>query len=381
MRITFEKVFKKIAAKYLCKKYGFKEVRATFFANFIYDDWIRQDPKTDLTLKQKMWLYKNGFVFSRYYQYGLTEDNIHEYLSDFDFWRIMPLTNSFNRWIDDKLTMRYTLAPFKEHLPEYYMSIDKKGVKSVLMDSPENIAFDDDYLINLGKEKKIIAMKPNAGTEGKGFIKYTYENEKFYFNDVELTPDEIRDFYKNVKDYIVTEYIVQCREHAELCDQSPCTLRVISMKDGEKDPVIIYAYARFGTSSSGAVSNMCAGGVGIGYDSYTGDYYDKFLYRVGNDVRFYDEHPETKISLKGKKLPNYELVRDKVIQMHKYMSSLEYLGFDIIVTDNGFKICEINSAPNLADNQTLSYPVYTNKEVAEFFDKRLKGKRRNEKKN
>ena len=41
-------------------------------------------------------------------------------------------------------------------------------------------------------------------------------------------------------------------------------------------------------------------------------------------------------------VPNWELMKKGVIDICRFMPELEYLGFDIAITDDGFKIIEIN---------------------------------------
>lgn len=373
---VFEKIIKKVLCIYYIKRYGFKHIRAVSWVNLIYNDWLKKNPNSDLPLKTKLWLTKNGFGFSRYKMQSLTKNNISLFLSDFDYWRIMPIDCRFYHWINDKLTIRYILSEFKEFLPEYYCNLDKNGNIILLPDSPLKIV-EDNYLIELVKIKKIIAMKPTAGAEGLGFIKFTYESGSFFINDIKMEEDELISFFKSLKNYLVTEYIIQCKEHAKVCSLSACTLRINTIKEVGEYPFILHSFARFGTKKSGAVSNLMSGGVSIGYDSDTGLYSDTFLSACGQKIEFFKEHPDSHISLKGETLPNYRLIKEKILEIHNYLSQIPYMGFDVIVTDNGFKICEINSAPSVSYSQMMCYPIYTNKKAAAFFDKRLKGKRRN----
>ena len=69
--------------------------------------------------------------------YGLRENKIADYLSDYDYYRIWPL-NSWNRiWINDKLTLKYMLADteYSDFMPKYYYYMTPKGLKK-LLDAP-----------------------------------------------------------------------------------------------------------------------------------------------------------------------------------------------------------------------------------------------------
>ena len=50
------------------------------------------------------------------------------------------------------------------------------------------------------------------------------------------------------------------------------------------------------------------------------------------------------------------------------MSSLDYLGLDIIITEDGMKLCEINSHPAMDDEQVMCWPTLSKENAREFFD-------------
>lgn len=56
--------------------------------------------------------------------------------------------------------------------------------------------------------------------------------------------------------------------------------------------------------------------------------------------------------------------------MHEYMGELEYLGFDVIVTDDGFKICEVNSHSGIRAVQRYM-PFLQDVKCREYFKKYL----------
>ncbi len=367
----------RLYSKYLVKRYGFKMIRAKSWANMVLNDWVWRNPKTNIPFKKKLWLTKNGFGFSRLKMQGLTPENCKYFLSDFDYWRMMPLDCDYYHLINDKLSLRYVLEKFKEFLPEYYCSIDKHGGIHLLPDAPSSLYNSNDFFLKLAQIKSDIAMKPTAGAEGKGFFRYQYHSGKYFLNGKEKSENEVRSFFKSLKGYLLTEYVHQCDEHDMICSLSACALRINSIKEDNEKPFLMHSFARFGTKESGAVSNLMSGGVSIAYDSYTGYYSDKFLYAYKQNIKWLDRHPDSNISLKGKQLTNWELIRDKLIEIHEYLSVFPYMGFDVIVTNDGFKICEINSAPSVSYGQAMCYPIYKNEKAAAFFNKRLKGKRCN----
>ena len=137
---------------------------------------------------------------------------------------------------------------------------------------------------------------------------------------------------------------------------------------------IIASYARFGTCKSNGASNLSSGGVGIPYNFNNGIFGDNFyqhLKYADNGSLTSAVHPDTKVSLRGEKLPHWETVRDVVYSVCDYFSSLEYFGFDIMITEEGVKICEINTLPDLSDSQMICGPIFTNKKAAQYFNRKF----------
>ena len=122
---------------------------------------------------------------------------------------------------------------------------------------------------------------------------------------------------------------------------------------------------------------MHAGAVAISYDSDSGYYGNEyFRYRgfaEGGETRF-NEHPDSKIVLKGKKLPKYEKVKDVVLTACSYLSSLDYFGVDVVITDDDVKILEINSLPAISTPQVVTGPIFSIPEAKSFFENKCKQK-------
>lgn len=344
---------------------------------------------SDIPLEKRVWALKNGFIPDRLLVYSLTDENKDHFLSDVDYQRMHPLNNHFAFWINDKLTLKYILnTPLRlsngrtiNVMPEYYLYIENDGRYSYLMDSPSQISQGENYIINLLNQKKDLALKPNNGAGGKGFFHFAFHNNIFEVNNTPATLEEIKKIISDLKGYIVTEYIKQHEALNKIWSNSTCTLRIIVCRDQENkfeksvdDLHIIASYARFGTSKSGGTSNLSSAGVGVPFNFETGEL-NGLLYRYKteypNEEIILDRHPDTKINLNGFVLPNYELVKETVYSICQFLSSLDYFGFDIIITEEGLKICEINSLPSLDYEQIMQTPVWLNKEASNFFSKHL----------
>ena len=85
----------------------------------------------------------------------------------------------------------------------------------------------------------------------------------------------------------------------------------------------------------------------------------------------WNAHPDTGYVLKGKKLPFWEEVKDAVYSACAYLSSLEYFGGDVVVSEEGVQILEINSLPAISSPQGLQGGIYNDLNAEKFFKKKL----------
>lgn len=322
---------------------------------------------------------KHGFYPGRVTLYGLNEDNWQDYLPDFNYFMLHPMNNHFLKWLD-KTTLKYVLNSngCESTMPEYYLYVENDDSYTYLMDAPEHIAKDGDYILNLLRWKGTLAMKPNSGTSGGfGFIKLELRDGELFENNKQIDMARLEEIKNNMRNYIVTEYARQHRELAKIWPDSECTLRVIMVKNPKTD---IYgqatwscavSYARFGTSVNGGASNLSSGGIGIGFDFETGLYND-FAIRYkrfcpdGNTLL--DRHPDTGVIWQGEGLPNWGYVKGKIQDICDHISSLDYLGLDIIITEDGMKLCEINSHPAMDYEQIMCGPMLKKEKIKTFFE-------------
>lgn len=334
---------------------------------------------TRYTDSEQQWAMERGFVPDKIGIFGLNDSNYHEYLSDFDYLMMHPLNNHFAFWINDKLTLKYMLdsTALKSIMPKYYLYIENDGHYSYLMDAPLAIPKNKSFIWNLLQEKRVLAIKLNRGERGVGFMKVELQLDGTIEINGKTTSKEEFDYIVNNKlnGYIVTEYIYQNKELDKIWDKSSCALRIILCKIQEdKFAPPKYrcstAYARFGTKQSGGTCNLSQGGVGVPFDFGSGRLHENGIkYKVFcPDGKYqFSKHPDTGFVFKDYVLPNYDKVRRAVLDTCNYLSSLDYFGFDVMLTENGVKFCEINSLPAYDYEQLMCGPGLKDSELREFF--------------
>ena len=335
--------------------------------------WLRsavQEYKTSsLTSKEKRWALNRGFYPWRIAQYGLNDENYINCLSDRDYKFLFPMNTKYSMWIDNKLTMKYILKPFDEHMSKYYFHLLKERNCHVmrLMDCPMKYSADYEGILRLLEEKQVLAGKPSGGTYGIGFCKFEYKDGKYYVNNEEKNRVKMIEFFHSLKDYIIIEYIIMHQEIGRLNPGSLNTIRVMLINEDGNNPYIASSFMRIGTKQSGIVDNTAQGGMFCKVDVKTGKFYDGE--KIDNHVISPSpKHPDTGELIEGV-IPNWELVKEKLIEIASYMPQLEWMGFDVAITQDGFNIIEINSHQGLHRYHT--YP----QDVKSYFMRKLKEKK------
>ena len=131
------------------------------------------------------------------------------------------------------------------------------------------------------------------------------------------------------------------------------------------------SFARFGTSVSGGASNLSSGGIGVGFDFETGkckDFGVRYKKFCPDGEWIHTEHPDTHVIWKDTVLPNWTVVRNKIQRVCEHISSLDYLGLDVIITPEGCKFCEINTHPAADYAQIMSAPILADAKARAFYE-------------
>lgn len=354
----------------ILRRYTFALIaRHKGFVNFMYRNWLR-GLKEDNALrctssKEKRWAHKRGFYSYRIKQYGLTEENYRQFLSDYAYKRMRPLNNRYRKWFWDKLLTYYVLESFPGYMPVYYArSIKRNGEKNMvpfLSNEEDEKQFD---VIDLLRREKRLAVKPAVGSHGKGFHKLEYDpEEKQFLMDGRVVDEaQIKKFTSTLEQgSIVSEYVEMHDDLKRIYDKVVCTIRIMSIQNHTGSPVK-HAYLRIGTSSTGRTDNLASGGIVAPVDIQTGQLGKA---EILIDHQFYPcpTHPDTGAEIQGR-IPHWQAIRTAVEDLCRHLCVLEYLGFDIAVTQDGFKILEINTHQDLH-----KYPDYP-QEVKDYLDRK-----------
>ena len=350
--------------KHFCRP-GIRPYMQKLWMRSVWDDFLHTK---STNIFQKIWCWRHGFQSFRIQQYGLTKENYKNFLSDYQYHWLNRINNGYQIWINDKTTTRYVMEPYKQYLAKYYYDIIKMSGETcikALQDIPEGFEPSFDGIFKLLRQEKLLALKPSSGTHGDGFYRMEYADGKYLINGKEMTEDEIVGMISGFKSvYVITEYLFMHHELKKIYPNAVNTIRVAVVNQSAYEPKIMQTYMRIGSSKSGFTDNVGYGGICAKIDTATGRYYCP---QQIHDHVFTPcpKHPDTGVEIEGI-VPNWDYMCEGVLNICRFMPELEYLGFDIAITDDGFKIIEINI------HQDLHKVAEHSPEFKQFYQDKLK---------
>lgn len=303
------------------------------------------------------WAIRRGFTKEMVEICEITVENHHEFISDREHNSRWPFNYPYNGAVSDKLGLIRILHQYRECMPEYYFFIDESGFLP-LWDVPNKNSMKTregvNAFVNLLDEKKILVIKPTHSEVGYGFMVAKRMDNGYSINNSPCSLDEMKKIISGAHNTIVTEYVIQHQYARNICPTSLNTIRMLGVWNGEKKEFeIVRSFHRFGCKGN-VVDNVGSGnGILVFVDPETG-----ILENVGllnenhqGDKLIYDvKHPDSGIKLSGMQIPGYLEMKKKVLQILNDNSYLRYVGFDVAITDDGFRIIEANgsSTPSAA---------------------------------
>lgn len=189
------------------------------------------------------------------------------------------------------------------------------------------------------KHKEII-VKPSNGALGSGIYKLR--------SDEKREIDTLKNKISGGQKLILEQVIVEHPDVARLNPTSVNTVRVITMIDFKGDVHILNTVAMLG-ADKGCVSNTHSGGVLCHIDTESG-----IIDFKGSDVNgnVYLRHPVSNIILPGYQMPNWNGMLEYVRELAMVVPSARYIGWDIVILEDGYDVIEGNIHPGQGHQAT-----------------------------
>jgi len=297
----------------------------------------------DLQPLSKKYGISRAYLFAEAaYCYVFHGSSAHEYIN-FEFYKLsdrerrkfvtMRSAAQLEKLLNDRQYTKY--FDDKKLFNEYFRSF-------IYRDWIYSPNMRDDEIINFIKIKRKVIVKPNSESQGRGVFVVTTEED--HLANVHKLVEEIKR-----KNCLIEEFIEQHPEVSLLNPSSVNSIRVYTLIDSMGRSHVIFAAIRVG-SSNGHVDNYHSGGV-----AYPIDLEDGVVNGFGRDLKNnpYLYHPSTGVQMIGYKIPNWNIVKETVLEASLLIPQCRYIGWDVAITKSGCELIEGNSNPGPELLQTL----------------------------
>lgn len=332
---------------------------------------------SNVPLLYRVWAVLHGFNPENAWFKGINYSNKANYLKDYTYYKNTPYNNPKYRYMVSKGRFRDTLKDFPENLPKYYAVIKNNSIE------PKD-AWRYPYecngaaVISLLEEEKALAFKRIRGRAGIGFIVGRYQkNDRFTFNDVPYNCQEAEKYISSLDGYIVSEFVQQCSLYEKIWSKTTHTLRIQTSNVMKGKAEAVFAFLRFGSSKAlYFVSHVISPGIYTAYiDVKTGEVKTVITADEKGKAVHVTEHPDTGVNMLCP-VPHWDLIVSKCIEMHdKKLSNLSWLGWDIVITDDGFRILEINTLSGVVGVEAFD-PILGSEKLKPHFRKLIYEKKK-----
>lgn len=314
---------------------------------------------------RRLRLWRHGFLGESHLLYNLASNDRRLYVSDYARYVRSPMINfgGGNAVLNDKLIFYYAMVSLSAPVPAVYGIVDR-GVTWI--DPPPG--FDtSNGVVGLLRSGQESVLKPVDGGMGRDVHVISLDDGKMRIGDREVDEAFIVGALK--PGMLIQQRVRQGDYARRIFPGSTNTLRVLTMWDYARDePFIAHAIHRFGTARSLPVDNWSRGGLNVAVDAETGELSRAVTFAHSGGLEWHTRHPDTNAPLSGLFIPHWRTMVDELLRISRALPRLRYVGWDVLIGDEGFYLIEGNSYPELGVHQ-VHKPLLSDPRVRAFYQR------------
>lgn len=313
-------------------------------------------------LRTRLDLWRRGFRGWTYFYYELYKNDVNDYLPDSALHKLQLLNGYVGRSIfRNKLLFELF---FKEHLS--VVPTLGWGNNGHIYTRTGEAASSDLLLEWLRSNPQGLIFKPFDGAEGRDIFHIKVQDDQVVMNGQSVDIERGLPVPPSSGDYLITPFIAQAPYAEAIFPHTANSLRIITMRPPNGEPFIPVAVHRFGTAASIPTDNSSRGGLVVNLDLETGRLSKAFKFPTPAEksITYLTHHPDTGAAIEGVVVPHWSEVRDTLLEVVKKLPFLNYVGWDVVVTEQGYCVIEGNSGASLYIQ--VAYPYLRDARVRDF---------------
>ncbi len=313
----------------------------------------------------RLWALSHGFLTESAVRYKLCRENLPLYFPDSArFLRTPKINGPFAESLNNKIVFSRIVASYGCRVPEYHAVI-RDGRMTPVGDRYDFRAPEDVIDACLSGDSFIV--KPASGGRGYGVMALTSEGDGIALNYRQVEPGLVRGALSSLREGTVLELVRHRAFAHEIFPEATNSMRVLTMWDmARKEPFIVYAAHRFGRPESSPTDNYSRGGVISLVDLETGALGPAYSDHGRAEPVWYESHPDTGTRIEGVVIEDWRRFVERLLQLCREMSFIPYIGWDIVLTDDGFCVLEGNNYPDVTFQ--FFFPLLEDERVRRFYE-------------
>lgn len=332
--------------------------------------------KTGLPLGTRVKAWRAGFSSRSWQMYRLDENDPQLYLSDLLMAaRYYKVNGFFNPPMNNKLLLSRLLTAHGVPHPAVVSTI----IEGRLIE--EDTPFDADLPRALARTLERCprqVFRPTWSGSGQGVFFLSRQADGLLLNGKPVGHEQACALLSRLDRYVATERVEQADYAREIFAGSTNTIRMLTLWDAESGESLVAAVThRFGTSHSAPIDNwhQGRGGVCAAVQAESGTLGKALRLSADRRLIWESAHPETGAAIEGVLIPGFETCIEGVKQTAGYFPFCPCVGWDVVVTNDGWRVIEANPIPGLTIVQAHA-PLFRDPRVRRVFERwRLAPKR------
>jgi hypothetical protein len=306
---------------------------------------LRGDIPLDVPIAKRLELWRRGFGSRAYFLYELDKNDIAAYLPDSALKKLAKLNGNVGESIFRNKLMFERF--FRERLPVVpvlgWQSRGQTFTAEGELVSPDALAR------WLEASPSGLILKPLAGSEGSGVLHLKRAGEHLSLNGAPTDLADLAARLARCSDLLISPFVMQAAYAEAIFPGVVSTLRVITMQHVPGEPFVAAVSHRLATRASAPTDNASRGALAARFDIETGRLgrAAAMPMQVGSRAVWCSHHPDTNAHIEGVYVPHWPEVRDHLLGVVARLPFLRYVGWDIAITDDGYRVIEGNSGASL----------------------------------
>lgn len=302
---------------------------------------VKQERAFEVPISKRLKMYRRGFRADQWVTYDFQSNNMSDYLSDIECAKAGALSGKYSFIMNNKIVFTEVFNQYVK-VPQIFAWV--KG--GTLLKTSKDLESIND-IIDILNRNNVIVTKPISDHSGKGFqIIRKVKNGEYLINSSSISEVQLKSNILQQDDCIISEFVKQHEYSSKIFPDTTNTIRVISIIDPRSNKVKIpYAFHRFGSKTSFPVDNAANGGLIAFIDTETGEMSDA---KSLKSKISYSKHPDSNEPIQGVEIPHWNMIKKTLLEVAEKVPYLRMIGWDVVVTNDGFYVLEVNRVPSFA---------------------------------